>query len=369
MAHKKEILDELSSNLCGCNVQEVFKLIDEGVITERDLIEGKLATPKVLDTLRNYEYSWGWLPDLRRALDNSSAECKPGYTDVYFFGVPGAGKTSILMGLSISSSLHISLYSSGGDYAEVLQQYTAVGMTVPRTPGTFVSTLDAKISSKVNPDAVHKINLVEMSGEEFAFDIANNEKHITSFEKMGSGATELLKNDNRKVFFLIIDPTTNIITINREKEVGKDFEGKPITQLEYDTVNQQTTLQNMVTLLAAPENMEIMKKVDGIHIIMTKADTLGNAVEREEKALKIFQDEYSSKILNDLVDLCKKYNINAQNKFQPKLYTFSLGSFYLGGLFEYDPADSDHLVEAIEETIQSRKNKSWWNRIKRIFNK
>ncbi|MBQ4063462.1 MAG: hypothetical protein IJC92_04200 [Bacteroidaceae bacterium] len=369
MAHNKEILDELGSNLCECNVQEVLKLIDEGVITERDLIEGKLATPKVLDTLKNYECSRRFLPDLRSAMENSSAECKPGYTDVYFFGMPGAGKTSILMGLASCESLNVSLITSGGMYAEALQQYTDVGITGPCTPRTFVCTLDAKIRSKATPNIVHKINLVEMSGQELSYMIANNEDHITSFEKMGSGATELLKNDNRKVFFLIIDPTANILRINREKEIGKDAQGKPITGLEYCIVNQRTILQKMVNLMESPQNREIMRKVDGIHIIMTKADTLGDAEEREEKALKIFQDKYSGDILEAMVDLCKEHNINAQNNFQPKLYTFSLGSFYLGGLFEYDPADSDHLVEAIEETIQSRKNKSWWNRIKRIFNK
>ena len=367
MAHNKEILDELGSNLCECNVQEVFKLIDEGVITERDLIEGKLATPKVLDTLRNYEYSRRFLPDLRSAMDNSSAECKPGYTDVYFFGTPGSGKTSILMGLASCNSLYIDLSSGGGRYAEALQQYTAEGMTVPSTSGMFVCTLNAKIRSKATPNNVHKINLVEMSGQELSYTIANNEC-ITLFDSIGPGA-ELLKNDNRKVFFLIIDPTTNIVRINREKEIGKDAEGKPITGLEYCIVNQRTILQKMVNLMESPQNREIMRKVDSIHIIMTKADTLGNAVEREDKALKIFQDKYSGDILEAMVDLCKEHNINAQSNFHPKLYTFSLGSFYLGGLFEYDPANSDHLVEAIEETIQSRKNKSWWNRIKRIFNK
>ncbi len=367
MAHNKEILDELGSNLCECNVQEVFKLIDEGVITERDLIEGKLATPKVLDTLRNYEYSRRFLPDLRSAMDNSSAECKPGYTDVYFFGMPGAGKTSILMGLASCESLNVSLITGGGMYAEVLQQYTDVGITVPCTPGTFVCTLDAKIRSKATPNIVHKINLVEMSGQELSYMIANNEC-ITLFDSIGPGA-ELLKNDNRKVFFLIIDPTTNIVRINREKEIGKDAQGKPITGLEYCIVNQRTILRKMVNLMESPQNREILRKVDSIHIIMTKADTLGDAEEREEKALKIFQDKYSGDILEAMVDLCKEHNINAQSNFHPKLYTFSLGSFYLGGLFEYDPADSDHLVEAIEETIQSRKNKSWWNRIKRIFNK
>ena len=367
MRLKQEEMQMMRDNSNEYDVQKFFKLINEGVITEYELIAGKVATPNIIDTLKNTDVRSD-LPDIKKAIEDSAAECKPGYTDVYFFGVPSTGKTCVLMGLSRSSSLRIDLSSSGGDYAEALQQYTDVGITVPRTPGTFVSTLDAKISSKVNPDAVHHINLVEMSGEEFAFDIAKNEDHITSFEKMGSGATELLKNDNRKVFFLIIDPTTNIVRISREKEIGKDAEGKPITELEYCIVNQRTILQKMVNLMESPQNREIMRKVDSIHIIMTKADTLGNAVEREDKALKIFQDKYSGDILEAMVDLCKEHNINAQSNFHPKLYTFSLGSFYIGGLYEYEPTDSNRLVKAIRNSTRGHKKKSWWDRIKETVN-
>ena len=368
MRLKQEEMQKMRENPNGYYANDLLSFIDEGIITEYELISAKVATPNVIETIRKDAEIRRGLPDIRKAINDSAAECKPGYTDVYFFGVPSTGKTCVLMGLSNSDSLNVSLITGGGNYAEALQQYTAVGMTVPRTPGTFVSTLDAKISSKVNPDAVHHINLVEMSGEEFAFDIAKNEEHITSFDKMGSGATELLKNDNRKVFFLIIDPTANIVTITREKEVGKDAEGKPITKLEHCSIQQSTILNRMVNLLAAPENKEIMRKVDSIHIIMTKADTLGNTVEREEKALNIFQGKYSSKILSELVELCKEHNINAQSNFRPKLYTFSLGSFYVGGLYEYDSTDSDRLVKAIRNSTRGHKKPSWWDRIKETVN-
>ena len=274
------------------------------------------------------------------------------------------------MGLSRSNSLHINLASGGGDYAAALQQYTDVGVTVPRTPGTFVTTLDATISSIHEPEKVHKLNLVEMSGEEFAFGIANNPDKVYSFEDMGTGATALLKNDNRKVFFLIIDPTANVVRINREIIDGYDEEyGTPITRLEYCVVNQRTLIQKMVNIFQQEGNRDIMKKVDSIHIIMTKSDTLGNPVEREDKAINIFYDKFGGDILKPLKDLCKEYNINSNSNFSPKLYTFSLGTFYVGGLYEYEQTDSNRLVKAIKNSTQGTKTKTFWDKVKEILNK
>ena len=350
------------------DVSRLMRLLDEKIVTEQELILDKVVTQNVLDTLRYTDVNAD-LPDIRKAIESSRAECKDGFTDVFFFGVPSTGKTCVLMGMSRSNSLHINLASGGGDYASALQQYTDVGVTVPRTPGTFVTTLEATIS-KANEDSVHKINLVEMSGEEFAFGIANNADHVFTFEDMGSGATELLKNNNRKVFFLIIDPTANVVRINREIIDGYDEQtGSPITRLEYCVVNQRTLIQKMVNLFETPGNAEIMKKVDSIHIIMTKSDTLGNPVEREEKAYKIFQEKFGGDILEPLIELCKEYNINAQTKFHPKLFTFSLGTFYIGGLYEYEQNDSNRLVKAIRNSTHGMKKKTWWDRLKETVNK
>ena len=350
------------------DVSRLMRLLDEKIVTEQELILDKVVTQNVLDTLRYTDVNAD-LPDIRKAIESSHAECKDGFTDVFFFGVPSTGKTCVLMGMSRSNSLHINLASGGGDYASALQQYTDVGVTVPRTPGTFVTTLEATIS-KANEDSVHKINLVEMSGEEFAFGIANNADHVFTFEDMGSGATELLKNNNRKVFFLIIDPTANVVRINREIIDGYDEQtGSPITRLEYCVVNQRTLIQKMVNLFETPGNAEIMKKVDSIHIIMTKSDTLGNPVEREEKAYKIFQEKFGGDILEPLIELCKEYNINAQTKFHPKLFTFSLGTFYIGGLYEYEQNDSNRLVKAIRNSTHGMKKKTWWDRLKETVNK
>lgn len=373
MGLKQQEIGMMRTNPNSYEVNRLLRLINDGIFSDHELINAKVMTETVLETLRNHDINAD-LPDIRQAIENSRAECKDGYTDVFFFGVPSTGKTCVLMGMSRSNSLHINLASGGGDYAAALQQYTDVGVTVPRTPGTFVTTLEATISSVSDQGgAVHKINLVEMSGEEFAFDIANNPDRIFTFEQMGSGATQLLKNDNRKVFFLIIDPTANVVRINREIVVQDGFDedtGEPITHtdLQYCVVNQRTLIQKMVDLFTDPGNAEIMKKVDSIHIIMTKSDTLGNPVEREEKALNIFQQKFSGDILKPLIDLCEEYNINSRTNFHPNLYTFSLGTFYVGGLYEYEQTDSDRLVVAIKNSTQSVKKKSWWNRLKETVN-
>lgn len=373
MGLKQQEIGMMRTNPNSYEVNRLLRLINDGIFSDHELINAKVMTETVLETLRNHDINAD-LPDIRQAIENSRAECKDGYTDVFFFGVPSTGKTCVLMGMSRSNSLHINLASGGGDYAAALQQYTDVGVTVPRTPGTFVTTLEATISSVSDQGgAVHKINLVEMSGEEFAFDIANNPDRIFTFEQMGSGATQLLKNDNRKVFFLIIDPTANVVRINREIVVQDGFDedtGEPITHtdLQYCVVNQRTLIQKMVDLFTDPDNAEIMKKVDSIHIIMTKSDTLGNPVEREEKALNIFQQKFSGDILKPLIDLCEEYNINSRTNFHPNLYTFSLGTFYVGGLYEYEQTDSDRLVVAIKNSTQSVKKKSWWDRLKETVN-
>ena len=373
MGLKQQEIGMMRTNPNSYEVNRLLRLINDGIFSDHELINAKVMTETVLETLRNHDINAD-LPDIRQAIENSRAECKDGYTDVFFFGVPSTGKTCVLMGMSRSNSLHINLASGGGDYAAALQQYTDVGVTVPRTPGTFVTTLEATISSVSDQGgAVHRINLVEMSGEEFAFDIANNPDRIFTFEQMGSGATQLLKNDNRKVFFLIIDPTANVVRINREIVVQDGFDedtGEPITHtdLQYCVVNQRTLIQKMVDLFIDPGNAEIMKKVDSIHIIMTKSDTLGNPVEREEKALNIFQQKFSGDILKPLIDLCEEYNINSRTNFHPNLYTFSLGTFYVGGLYEYEQTDSDRLVVAIKNSTQSVKKKSWWDRLKETVN-
>lgn len=364
---KQEELSSMQMNPNAYDITRLKRLVDEKLVSCQELVNAGVMTPTVFDTIMNSDANY--LPDINSAIDRSRAECKEGYTDVFFFGIPSTGKTCVLMGLSRASTLHVNLASESGDYAEVLQLYIDAGITVPPTPGTFVTALEADIRPYSDGRAVHKVNLVEMSGEEFAFEIAKNPQRKVSFEEMGSGATNLLSNGNNKVFFLIIDPTATRVRISRSVVDHYNEEtGEPVSTIETCIADQKIMIQKLVDLFREPSNAEIMRRVDSIHIIMTKADTLGNDVERETRALDIFNKNFSNSILHPLVELCEEFNINVQTKFTPKLYTFSLGTFYVGGYYEYDSTDSDRLVNAIVNSTHGLKKKSWWDRLKEKVN-
>lgn len=348
MTLRQDEISNMRKSPNSYDVSRMLDIVDKGIISEDELVAANVTTHRIMKLLRDPDYLKN-MPDVNQAIANSSPECREGYTDVYFFGIPSTGKTCVLMGLSRTHGLNINLASKGGDYAQVLQQYTEAGITMPPTQNTFVTTIESTISSKMIQGAVHKVNLVEMSGEEFAFQIVNNQSHKFTFEDMGTGATELLTNNNRKVFFLIIDPTAYDVVYNREiiDEYDEETGAPLISHLQKHVVNQRIVLQKMVNIFQRPENADIMRKVDAIHVIMTKADLLGSKTERNQKALETFNKGYSQDILEPLEILCREYNIDSNTDNKPRLYTFSLGTFYVGGMFEYDSTDADNLVTAI----------------------
>jgi hypothetical protein len=112
-----------------------------------------------------------------------------------------------------------------------------------------------------------------------------------------------------------------------------------------------------------------MRHVDSIHFIITKADTLGSGDEAKSAALEIFNRDYRDSV-RTLFSVCEKFNINSSNtnKYRPNLYTYSLGKFYLGGFFEYDPTDAEVLVRAIRGATRAEKPESIWDKIKGFVN-
>ncbi|MGN1236745.1 MAG: hypothetical protein ACI4TS_04805 [Bacteroidaceae bacterium] len=339
------------------------RLIAEKVFSEEELIQEDVITRNILNILRNRPT----MPDIENLMSETRAFSTAGNTDVYFFGIPATGKTCVLMGLSRATSLDINLANEGGEYAEALMLYTMEGMIVPPTNTNFITSLDA--STKSTDGTTHKINLIEMAGEQFAFDMVKDPKKDFGFESMGKGATRLLSNNNRKVFFLIIDPTSLYVPYTRTIETV-DNDGNIQYKTIDERINQSLVLQKFVNILNNPSNKEIMKKVDSLHIIMTKADTLGEPEERDERAKEIFDQYYRDSCLSQIIECCEENNINtnATRKFHPNLYTFSLGKFYIGNYYEYNPTDANKLVEVIKNSTRPTKKKSMWERVKDKLN-
>ena len=350
------------------DVSRLLYLVRLGIFTVDELISEGVMTENVWNTLNSIDVK-NDLPDIYEAMKKSKVEYLEGGIDVYFFGLPCTGKTCLLQGLSCTTSLQVDLAASSGPYAEALRQYTDCGIVSPRTLDDSVTTLKTTIITDEHTPIKNNVNFVEMSGHHILDMVEDNGEY--SKEVDNRDIANLLHNDNRKVFFLIIDPTTKNIKLNREYDEYDEQTGEKIHRLKYEVFNQKIFMQKIVNIFQDPANSDIMRKVDSIHIIITKADTFGERLQRREKALDYFNNHYAMNIVPPLTEVCRDYNINCNSNYRPKLFTFSLGKFYVGGLYEYDPIDSELLVNTITAIVPPpyRKETFWSRLTEKIINK
>lgn len=360
------------------DAQNLLALVDNAVFTENELIAARVIERGDINDIRSIAYERDQLPDISSEISRCRRETAEGCTDVFLFGIPSTGKSCILMGLINSPKLNYNSVHGAGSYAGALSQYVAAGVTIPRTPGDFIATIQASI---VTEDAQHPVNLVEMSGEEFAFKLAANENQHISFADMGAGAPELLRNKNRKIFFIIIDPTTTNVRFPHAMPMTDEYgrpvlnaEGQQIYEPRWFNLNQRIMLEKIIDVLMDPENKDVMEKVDAIHFIVTKADILdkntsGN--DRETEAYNRFLANFGNKI-QTLIRFCQANDINAtsdkRTNGHPRLYTFSLGNFKIGGYFRYNSYDSDKLIDVIMENTGAVREEKFIDRFLRIVN-
>ncbi len=375
-----KVMENMQNNPADFKYNDVLRLIQANIFRSWELIDKGLMTEASWETLSDLENVKEGLPDLKNFVMNSIEGTAPGATDVFLFGTPGTGKTCMLMGLVGANGSHfqkgeaqlnywLNLQQYGGNYAAALQSYIYAGITPGSTHGSFVTNFHGKIQEKPRNGKVidHRINLVEMSGEEFARRIADNERATVSFEDMGTGATRVMSNTNRKIFFIIVDPTVEKVKITFLEDV-RDEEGNVIDQrVRKKYIDQRIILSKFVSLFELPENQEIMKRVDAIHFIVTKSDFLDKEGDRSTVAAGLLCNKYQATV-TALKNYCENSKrINRSTKYAPQVFTFSLGKFFLGDIFEFDASETHKIINAIRIISSGKKSDSWIDKLKRIF--
>lgn len=359
---RDEELKKMKANPSEYTKNDVDRLIEADIFKHWELIDEELMTEESWDRLKLDRDA---LPDLQSLqVEDPNIQAPEGCTDIYLFGTPGTGKTCLLMGLvgANGSGYTMNMRKNGGPYAAALQQYVHEGITTGHTYGTFVTVISGEVTEKTKRGNVvdHRINLVEMSGEEFALRIADNKE--VSLANMGTGATNLLQNNNRKVFFIIVDPTKLRLKIEYLDKV-RDAEGNLIGQnVRKKYINQLDIMNKFVSLFELPENQDIMRKVDAIHFVVTKADMLGDATTRLDKARELLLSTYQGPV-EQLKNYCRKTKrINYSTSYRPQVFTFSLGRFYLGDIFDFDKTETLQIVDTIRMVTSGTRETSWWNK-------
>lgn len=323
--------------LIRLNIFSIDELIETGALTEQ-------SYEKILDIDRFLFDNRLKFPDDYYNITSYNGDVM--FTDVFLFGVESYNmRMSILQGILASALFRVDIK---GTFEERLQSYSKKGVLFPYTrPSWFTPIISGTIRNHC------RINFIDPSFDCIINDRLNDKDAIE---------TKILRNNHRKIFFFLIDPTTTGgIRFSREIKDGYDEKtGVPLTHLMNYVVDQRTLIERMVNFFDKPSNSDIMKKVDAMHFVICNAEKIS------ELGVDKIKEEYSF-LIDTLHCICRHYNINKQNNYMPNIYPFSLGSYFTSDAYEYDSDDSDKILEIIYKHCTEKKRKGINNVFRKII--
>ena len=293
----------------------------------------------------------------------------PDTTDVFFFGVPGSGKTTVLSSLVAMTSkfenIRFKLNDRGAhvgyNYATILKGYieknvfptstmerfdSRAGVTDTDTDDSFIQIIDAEILED-SPRAgllTHKISLIDMPGER-TLKFAGSPGGVSSLDEyLGQGTSELFFNTNNKIIFFVLDSQENASYKVRYND-------------QIISVSADMALSSVVSLLKSIP--EVAEKIVAIHVILTKSDLIKPCINETtvEKSLQKYESFKLS--LQELCDASLN-DINIHCGHTPYVFPFTLGQVFPGNMVKPKPYEAGKILQVItENTYSIRKNNKW----------
>ena len=336
-AQRQNILDKIKQNPNSYSPTEILEYLENGTITIDELINYCEVPQSAINNLDKIK-----TPFLQ--LGETPSSIPDGYTEVYFWGGPGSGKTcalgAVLQMAEKKGYLNIAT-GPGYNYANQLKNifsHNSEADDFLPAPSPVETTQYLPFSLKrVNEGVVRSVSLIELSGEIFkCFFYKNAELQLPtqSHEDTFNSLNNFLKSDNRKIHFFFID---------YNKENRPDEDGK--TQGDYLSA-ASTYFEN---------NNVFNKSTDAIYIVLTKSDLMldqnGNAINEYNERLNLAKDYLMSNYLafiNTIKNSCKKYSINGGKL---EVEPFSLGKVYFKQICDFEGTAAEKIVEILLERI------------------
>ena len=268
-------------------------------------------------------------------------------TDVIFFGIAGSGKTCALTGLILNDSLSYNSKRFSAPYADCIRAFGDKGFAMRPTSSDFVATIECTIK---RGNDHYRFNLFDMAGETFRTKIAQTDstsKKLT-LQDMGKGAPEILAKPNDKLFFMFIDPAVN----DKHKQ------------------EQRVAIRKFLDLMFE-DNPDVMRRVRGLHFIVTKADMLGEYQDRRDLAREYVRGVLNPTDVDKLVSKCREFGINQAAKDaingHPRVFPFSLGKFFVTNRYRLDDTSSNEILQIIADYSAPEVKKNFGTLVRGFF--
>lgn len=337
---KQGVLDNIRSNPGFYSPNDIKEYLGNNTFTEQDLLNCDIPQ-SAIDNLDKIK-----APNLK--LGKTPTAIPEGYTEVYFWGGTGSGKTTALGAILHMAQQKGYLNIANGPgflYANQLKNiFSDDGCAndfLP-APSPLETTQYLPFTLKKEKERKSRsVSLIELSGEIFKCFFhknAGNGFPTQSHENTFNSLNNFLKSNNRKIHFFFIDYA-------RENRTDKDG----LTQSDYLAAASNYFSKNDV----------FGKTTDAIYIVLTKSDLLldknGKSVPQDQRGAQakqyLMQNNYKS-FINTLKGICKKNSINGGRL---TVEPFSLGKVYFKEICDFNGTAASKILEIFMECIKSNK--------------
>lgn len=334
--HRK-ILDRIKMNPNTYSPAEILNFLSSGMLAKSELTNYCGIPSSAIDNLNNIEV-------VNLDLGNTPESIPEGYTEVYFWGGPGSGKTcalgAVLQMAEYNGCLTIAP-GSGCKYATQLKNiftHDNLANDYLPAPSPVDTTQYLPFTLKLpNEKKTRSVSLIELSGEIFKCFLLKNANQpfpSRSHEETFNSLNTFLKSKNKKLHFFFIDAGRD----NRRDAFG-------FTQGDY--------LQAAAVYFNS--NKLFDKTTDAIYIVLTKSDLLvdenGNHVPadlRIQYAKSYLKNQRYSAFINALKTICIDNSINGGKL---TVEPFTLGKVYFQQICNFDGQSAAHIVDILLDRI------------------
>ena len=318
-------------------IQEIQRAIIDGRVTEEGLLENTIIDENLLKRIKSYSKE-------NHPSQHNDLDLKNGYTDVFFFGQSGSGKSCVLASFFNYGENQRYLIDdphsiNGINYKNLLVRELRNGILPHATQAsvdavTYITTELHKVDSEDGTKNINPLNIIEMSGEFFSSAAQDPTVWENAIDAHG-----YLSNSNKKLLFFIVDYHQH-------------------TEDSYS--NHATQDQDFNLILSQLDNYKkCLKNTYCVYIIVNKSDLFPeDCGDKNLYAKQFFQENYRGFYTN----LQAKQE---KNGFELRSLHFSLGNFIFNNsyLTEMNQECPEKLIESISKQASRRKSKGWFNKM------
>ena len=316
-------------------IQEIQRAIFDGRVTEQGLLENTIIDENLLRRIKGYSKE-------THPSQHNDLDLKKAYTDIFFFGQSGSGKSCVLASLfnygEQAGYLIDDPHSINGiNYKNLLVRELRNGILPAATDATVdaVTYITTELHKENDGNIeVNPLNIIEMSGEFFSEAAKNPEIWENAIDAHG-----YLSNSNKKLLFFVVD---------YHQHTEDSFTNRATQDQDFNLILSQLDEYN-----------KCLKNTYCVYIIVNKSDLFPDDVgDKNEFAKEFFMENYRGFYTN----LKSKQE---KNGFQLQSLHFSLGNFIFNNsyLTEMNQQCPEKLIESISKQASRRKSKNWFSKM------